>query len=41
LKITKVGNKKPRIDEGQTTQWPKEKEKEKDKRRSTEHYTEN
>jgi hypothetical protein len=34
------GNQNPYIEEGQTTQWPKEKGQ-KDKQRSTKHYTEN
>ena len=34
------GNHNPEIEEGQTTQWLKEKEK-KDKQRSTKRYTEN
>ena len=33
-------DKKPQIEERQTTQWPKEKGQ-KDKQRSTKHYTEN
>jgi hypothetical protein len=33
-------NKKPQNEERQTTQWPKEKGQ-KDKQRSTKHYTEN
>jgi hypothetical protein len=36
LKILKGGNKKPYIDDEQTTQWPKEKVQ-KDKQRSTKH----
>jgi len=40
FEYTKGGNQKPKIEEGQTPQWPKEKEQ-KDKRRSTKHYTEN
>ena len=39
LKTPRV-NKKPQIEERQTTQWPKEKGQ-KDKQRSTKHYTEN
>jgi hypothetical protein len=35
-----VGNQKPSIKEGQTTQWPKEKEQ-RDKQQSTKHYTDN
>jgi len=34
------GNQNPYIEEEQTTQWPKEKVQ-KDKQRSTKHYTEN
>jgi len=37
---TKRGIQNPYIEEGQTTQWPKEKVQ-KDKQRSTKHYTEN
>jgi hypothetical protein len=37
---TKRGNQNPYIEEGQATQWPKEKVQ-KDKQRSTKHYTEN
>jgi hypothetical protein len=36
LKIPKGGNQNPYIEEGQTTQWPKEKGQ-KDKQRSTKH----
>ena len=36
LKIPKGGNQNRKIDEGQTTQWPKEKGQ-KDKQRSTKH----
>ena len=36
----KGGNQNPYIEEEQTTQWPKEKVQ-KDKQRSTKHYTEN
>ena len=36
LKIPKGGNQNCKIDEGQTTQWPKEKGQ-KDKQRSTKH----
>ena len=36
LKIPKVGNQNPYIEEEQTTQWPKEKVQ-KDKQRSTKH----
>ena len=36
MKIPKGGNKKPYIDDEQTTQWPKEKVQ-KDKQRSTKH----
>jgi hypothetical protein len=39
LKIAKGGNQNPQFEE-QTTQWPKEKVQ-KDKQRSTKHYTEN
>jgi len=38
LKIPKGGNQNPHIEEEQTTQWPKEKVQ-KDKQRSTKHYT--
>jgi len=34
------GNKNPEIEESQTTQWPEEKGQ-KDKQRSTKHYTQN
>jgi hypothetical protein len=34
------GYQNPQIEEGQTTQWPKEKGQ-RDKQRSTKHYTEN
>ena len=34
------GNQKRQIEEGQTMQWPKEKEQE-DKQRSTKHYIDN
>jgi hypothetical protein len=37
---TKGGNQNPYIEEEQTTQWPEEKVQ-KDKQRSTKHYTEN
>ena len=40
LKIPKGDNQKPSIEEGHTIQWPKEKVQ-KDKQRSTKHYTEN
>ena len=39
MKIPKGDNHNPSI-KGQTTQWPKEKEQ-KDKQRSTKHYTQN
>jgi len=40
LKIPKGGNQNPLIEQGQSTQWPKETEL-KDKQRSTKHYTQN
>jgi len=36
LKVPRGGNQNPLINEGQTTQWPKEKVQ-KDKQRSTKH----
>ena len=38
LNIPKGGNQNPLIEEGQTTQWPKEKVQ-RDKQRSTKQYT--
>ena len=38
IEDTKVGNQKPKVEDGQTIQWPKKGQK--DKQRSTKHYTE-
>jgi hypothetical protein len=38
IEDTKVGNQKPKVKDGQTIQWPKKGQK--DKQRSTKHYTE-
>ena len=35
-----MGNQTPQVEEGETTQWPKEKGQN-DKQRATKHYTEN